>query len=268
MPGSLFWHVIPGGDSIPSADNIPLLSAFYADGSQIANPFYLVGIISVSVVILLLLPLALFRTGMPKPVKEPKKDHYLVMPKPHIKAYAPHSPDIEESAKSLLDETFPDEKYSIYDDDIAEPLKYHEPPKRPEPSEHSVPRTLIDPNFVDEDATVASTEIHSRSYPCLVEIVNGCTLETYIDKNRFLIGRIKNECGFICSDPMVGRRHAEILEIGGTYYIKEVSAQNHTYLSGGTYGKREIQLDPNEKYPLSSGTKIRLAKETVLEFRS
>lgn len=70
------------------------------------------------------------------------------------------------------------------------------------------------------------------------------------------VGREKGN-SIVIDDKLVSRRHAEIQQIRGSYYIKDLGSSNGTYINGKTISK-------NKYIKLQQGDTIKLGGRIIL----
>lgn len=70
-----------------------------------------------------------------------------------------------------------------------------------------------------------------------------------IDKERFVIGKMKGQVDMVLNLPMISRIHAEIEKREGAYFLVDLNSTNGTFLNGE-------RLEANEYRQLHTGDEI------------
>ncbi|MEN8907774.1 MAG: DUF6382 domain-containing protein [Clostridiales bacterium] len=106
-----------------------------------------------------------------------------------------------------------------------------------------------DPNDLDEnEETVVMFDEEDSKYPILVDLSGKTGKDIVINKNKFVVGRMKKQTDFACHNNSVGRLHAEIISKRGEYYVKDLESRNGTYLNGKRIkGKKEYIISNNDR---------------------
>lgn len=92
----------------------------------------------------------------------------------------------------------------------------------------------------------------ARELPCLDGIGPHNSDKIVIDRDRLLIGRLKNYVDYIINNNMVGKVHAEIIKDGNLFFIKDLNSKNGTYVNGN-------RISCNEKHEIKENDRIRIA---------
>lgn len=67
--------------------------------------------------------------------------------------------------------------------------------------------------------------------PYLLSKNDGINMKIVINKNNFLIGRLKDEVDYEIKNSSVSKIHTEIIKRDGTYFIKDLNSSNGTYVN-------------------------------------
>lgn len=78
-----------------------------------------------------------------------------------------------------------------------------------------------------------------------------------VNKNSFVIGRIKDRVDFVVTNTTVSRIHAEIICENNEYFIVDFNSANKTYVDG-------VECRPEEKIPLRDGVEIKLGNVEMI----
>ncbi|WP_432663228.1 DUF6382 domain-containing protein [Wukongibacter baidiensis] len=81
---------------------------------------------------------------------------------------------------------------------------------------------------------------------------NGMMDKVTITKSNFIIGRLPNYVDYLLENNSIGRTHAEIIEIEGQYFIKDLNSKNGTFVNGA-------KIDSNKEYQIGNGDKVKFA---------
>ena len=92
----------------------------------------------------------------------------------------------------------------------------------------------------------------ARELPCLDGIGPYNSDKIIIDRDRLLIGRLKNYVDYIINNNMVGKVHAEIIKEGNLFFIKDLNSKNGTYVNGN-------RISCNEEHEIKENDRIRIA---------
>lgn len=93
---------------------------------------------------------------------------------------------------------------------------------------------------------------HTRTLPCLDGVGLRDAQRIVIDKDKFIIGRLKSYVDYIIDSNLVGKVHAEITRKGDSYFIRDLNSKNGTYINGG-------KLSSNEDHEIGENDRIRFA---------
>lgn len=114
-------------------------------------------------------------------------------------------------------------------------------------------------DFKDEsklyDFIEAETNIISEGQyhcACLAGVIDGKYERIALDKESFVIGRIKSQVDYISRNSAVGKVHAEIINKNGQYFIKDLNSRNGTYINGE-------RIDSNVEYVIKNNDRVALA---------
>lgn len=104
----------------------------------------------------------------------------------------------------------------------------------------------------ESDETVLLCE---TTYPLLKAVDGSQTV--IITKPDFVIGRNRETCDYALQTRSIGRAHALIKNINGTYYIVDLDSQNGTFVN-------EDRLVSNKEYELKNNDRVALANMDFL----
>ncbi|WP_432408064.1 DUF6382 domain-containing protein [Wukongibacter sp. M2B1] len=113
---------------------------------------------------------------------------------------------------------------------------------------------------VSKESSIASinmneTEIldgEKQGIAYLQRMSNGMMDKVTITKSNFIIGRLPNYVDYLLEGNAIGRTHAEIIEIEGQYFIKDLNSKNGTFINGS-------KISSNREYQISNGDKVKFA---------
>ena len=108
------------------------------------------------------------------------------------------------------------------------------------------------PSNAEDTVILGMDEVQS---PYLKSVKNGVSEQISINKSPFAIGRIPNQCDYICNNSTVGKIHAEILSKEGLYYLKDINSRNGTFINGKRIASNEyVQIKSNDTISFSSSS--------------
>ncbi len=82
--------------------------------------------------------------------------------------------------------------------------------------------------------------------------------ERRVSGSLAVIGR-GSGCEIVLTDDQVSRRHAELAEIGGRWFVSDLGSANGTFVN-------DRQLTAHDRVPLDAGDRLRLGEQTELTF--
>ena len=128
----------------------------------------------------------------------------------------------------------------------------HEEYRFDELEERSMERTPQ--NEDDYEATMLLSDFtgKGKKTPVLCGRINGEERTYEIDKNPYMIGKMRKKADGVIEDPKVSRIHACIRENGGRYFLSDLNSTNGTCIN-------ERKLSHNETAELSDGDSVRFA---------
>ena len=128
------------------------------------------------------------------------------------------------------------------------------PPAAPAPT--SKPAPAHPGTWYADEGTVRLSNGIDTPQAWLVRVATGA--ETRITKPDFTIGKAYGSVDFcIEGNPVISRRHAQIIMRDGNYYIKDTNSTNHVFVEGK-------MIPPETPVQICNGMKIRLADEIFL----
>ncbi len=130
--------------------------------------------------------------------------------------------------------------------------------QRPTPVQEDVAAGFSD--IPDETVLLADgadeTVMLGKSFcPTLTSLTTNQVI--FIDKPVLIIGRNQETCDRVVEDKSVGRAHAEIKLLYGTYYISDLDSRNGTFINGK-------QLVSNKQYQLRENDKVAFANNEFI----
>lgn len=99
-------------------------------------------------------------------------------------------------------------------------------------------------NSVSEECAVVQAYIDPREFEtsviledaaklaCLIGCGDHAQEKIFVDKDSFVIGRIKSQSDYVSFNAAVGKLHAEIINKDRAYYIKDLNSRNGTFING------------------------------------
>lgn len=96
------------------------------------------------------------------------------------------------------------------------------------------------------------TDIINDTQTHLVFNKNGSIDKVNINKNEFIIGRMKGQVDYVLDNPAVGKMHAKILKNKSNYFLVDLQSKNHTFINGE-------KIKPNKMYQLNNDDEITFA---------
>lgn len=88
---------------------------------------------------------------------------------------------------------------------------------------------------------------HSKAY--LLTLNKGIVNRTAISKDKFYIGRQKENVDYVIANPIIGKVHAVITQNSGNYYLTDLNSKNGTFIN-------DKKLIPNNQYELKDDCNI------------
>ena len=108
------------------------------------------------------------------------------------------------------------------------------------------------PSNTEDTVILGMDEVQN---PYLKSVKNGVCEQISINKSPFTIGRIPNQCDYICNNSTIGKIHAEILSKEGLYYLKDINSRNGTFINGKRIASNEyVQLENNDTISFSNSS--------------
>jgi sigma-B regulation protein RsbU (phosphoserine phosphatase) len=102
-------------------------------------------------------------------------------------------------------------------------------------------------------ATASSTRPATGQRPTLTLVEGGEQRNLRLEKNPFTIGR-KSDRDLVIADPRISREHAEIVLVGGEYYIVDLGSKHGTYLNGHRVEREKLSPDDRLEFGAMGGT--------------
>ncbi len=136
--------------------------------------------------------------------------------------------------------------------------EYIEPVPIDPPEICAPPEELNKKHFNDKMVyVVKALEYMHRKTAYITVKENNCDKKFCINKERFVIGRVKGEADCCIANRKVSKVHAEITKENGEYFITDLGTTNKTYVD-------DVECTAGVKVPVGDGSVIRLADEVIL----
>lgn len=115
------------------------------------------------------------------------------------------------------------------------------------------PSQNVEDEGVDETTFIGDISQEKRVY--LQGSRNGVLEEININKDSFIIGRVKGQVDYVSDNRTIGKMHAEIINRDDNYYIRDLNSRNGTYLNNERIeGYKEYLLSNNDKITFSNSS--------------
>jgi hypothetical protein len=106
-------------------------------------------------------------------------------------------------------------------------------------------------DYIQANDTIVIGE-HSGEYPYLESIGMKTIERIALSKDKFVIGRLKSYVDYAVLSNSVGKVHAEITKVEGSYYVKDLNSKNGTYINNE-------RVPSNKEYVIKADDRIRFA---------
>lgn len=146
------------------------------------------------------------------------------------------------AAASDLAPASPEARYSA--PKVSEPVRQYEDRARR--------NDFIDDNGSDETEVFIPEESSREAY--LEYTINGVQKRIPLAEGSVIVGKLSSQCDVAVEDSKVSKVHAEFINRGGKYFVRDCNSKNGTYINGSTQ-----RIQSNVEYQINFGDCISLA---------
>lgn len=107
-------------------------------------------------------------------------------------------------------------------------------------------------DFESEDTVVLDDNSSNGAY--LEYYENGLATRIKLNKECFMIGKLRGQCDFTINNNKISKMHAEFITKGNNYFVKDYNSTNGTYINGSNQ-----RIASNAEYQIFNGDRITLA---------
>jgi len=110
----------------------------------------------------------------------------------------------------------------------------------------------ISPDVCKACDTIMISEAYPDNGPYLEGLGDYGGERIKINKDKFVIGRLSSMVDYAIQGNTVGKLHAEISVIGGSYFIKDLNSKNGTYING-------LRISSNKEYEIRNNDRVKFS---------
>jgi hypothetical protein len=99
--------------------------------------------------------------------------------------------------------------------------------------------------------------VGKREYPVLQGINQDSGELILLDKSEIVVGRLRDQVDYVSTNLAVGKVHAQIIERGGAYFVRDLNSINGSYINGN-------RINSNLEYDVKEGDIVSFADSSFV----